>query len=102
MFLIVVSKGLAMLPIEREITMATLREIRNAMADDLAQQGWNTAELDEFRDQFDRNVRLRSNDLITTEVEMSGFYAWADQQSSGWYLTSMRSCGHEEVRKYYR
>ena len=82
--------------------MATLKEIRDCMMRDLQTQGWNTDELAEFADQFDRNARLRSGDLITTEVEMVDFYAWADQQYSGWFLTSMRSRGHEEVRKYYR
>lgn len=85
-----------------EAIMATMKEIRNAMADDLAQQGWNQAELAEFCDQFDRNTRTRPNSLLTSEVEMTGFYAWCDEQMFGWFLTSIRSAGHDEVRKYYR
>ena len=82
-----------------ETTMATLRDIRDAMADDLRSQLLPEDEVREFVDQFNENAHLRTDLLVTTDVEIgTRLYAYADQQLDGSYLTAMRIDQVQEIR----
>lgn len=82
--------------------MATLTEIRDAMMEDLQCQGMSDDEVLQFRDQFDNNAHLRTDLLVTTDVEMgSRLYAYVDQQLDGTYLSVMRIEQRHEIRRRF-
>jgi hypothetical protein len=82
--------------------MATMSEIRDAMMEDLQCQGVSNDEVMQFKDQFDNNAHLRTDLLVTTDVEMgSRLYAYVDQQLDGSYLSVMRIEQHREIRQRF-
>lgn len=81
--------------------MATLREIRNCIAEDLRVNGASMHDVLEFEDQFARNARFRQDSLlVTTDIEMSGMYVWVDEMPDGTYISCMRY-GRSEKRRSF-
>jgi hypothetical protein len=71
------------------------------MMEDLQCQGMSSEEVLQFKDQFDNNAHLRTDLLVTTDVEMSRLYAYVDQQLDGSYLSVMRIEQHREIRQRF-
>jgi hypothetical protein len=100
-FVVVVGKDASHSCQREETNMATLTEIRDAMMEDLQCQGMSSEEVLQFKDQFDNNAHLRTDLLVTTDVEMSRLYAYVDQQLDGSYLSVMRIEQHREIRQRF-
>lgn len=85
--------------------MATLREIRNAIADDLRAQGLDESNVLIFKDVFASRLRFRSGMLATTDVELtldddSEAFVYVDEQDDGSYVSVMRT-DVSEVKRYW-
>jgi len=76
--------------------MATMAEIRKAIADDLASNGFDCDEVLAFEDEFNRNLRFGTGSLIKTEFELGFAHGWCDQQPSGNFLSVV----HTETREF--
>jgi hypothetical protein len=77
--------------------MATMAEIRRAIADDLASAGFDTGEVLAFEDEFDRNLRFREDSLlVTTDINLLSVHGWCDQQPTGNFLSVI----HTEVGEF--
>jgi hypothetical protein len=78
--------------------MATLAEIKSAMADELMSQGMAVSKVELFKDDFDRNMRPRKCGRMTTDVEFEELYAYVDETANG-YVAVIHS-RYEWRRRY--